>query len=226
MLSLKIISVVSIYPGSGQTTISVNLACGLSRAGNRVLIASMNDNKKLAIWLGIDDAKDMPGHKDIKISRMGLDVLNLNLADESSVSVIEFLSDLKQFDYDYLLLLPAAKSDFSWLNELSDYLIVCTDLSHADEVADIISLEKSLTESQKSSISLIVPNKINTKEWDHNSQQLFSLAEYFGYEKIADPIPYCERIHDLPLGGRTVWELSQQNLQAAFMSLVEAVKAL
>lgn len=225
MLSLKIISVVSIYPGSGQTTISVNLACGLSRAGNRVLIASINDNKKLSIWLGLNDGKDMPGHKDINISRMGLDVVNLNLADKSSVSVKELLSDLKKIDYDYLFLLPASKSDFSLLNELYDYLIVCIDLSHTDEVADIISLEKSLTDSQKS-ISLLVPNKINTKEWEHNSQQLFALADYFGCERVADPIPYCERIHDLPLGGSTVWELSQQNLRAAFMSLVEAVKAL
>jgi len=39
-------------------------------------------------------------------------------------------------------------------------------------------------------IDLILPNKINTKEWEQNTQQLFTLADYFGYEKIADPIPH------------------------------------
>ena len=75
-------------------------------------------------------------------------------------------------------------------------------------------------------MDLIISNKINTKEWEHNSQQLFALGDYFGYETLADPIPHCERIHDLPLTGWTVWDLQQENLKSAFTRLVATVEEL
>lgn len=231
---LKTISIVSTHPGSGQTTITINLASGLVRNGFRVLIGSLNCNDKLGRWLGIDSGQynSMNFKKSITngilTSQIGIDWLIMNSSIEDSSGTTIFLPDLKGLDYDFLLLLPASKSDCCRLDELSDYLIVCTDLSHSNEVDAIISLENDLYNPAKpgNSISMLVLNKINTKEWEHNSQQLFALADYFGYERIADPIPHCERIHDLPLDGRTVWELSQQNIKDAFMSLVETVQKL
>jgi hypothetical protein len=73
---------------------------------------------------------------------------------------------------------------------------------------------------------LVVLNKVNTKEWRNNTESFSLLADYFGYERISDPIPHCERIHDLPVDGRTVWELAQKNLHDAFMRLTEAVESL
>lgn len=216
MILLKIISIVSTHPGSGQTTITVNLASGLARNGYHVLIVNPNYNDKLYKWLGIDPEQYSNG---ILSSRMGIDLLNMNLISSPA---------LKEVDYDYLLFIPASEADYLLLSKMSDYLIACTDLSHNNEVADILSLEKYFHDSpgKANHISLLVLNKINTKEWEHNSQQLFTLADYFGYERIADPIPYCERIHDLPLERRTIWELSQQNLKDAFLRLVEAVENL
>ncbi len=40
---------------------------------------------------------------------------------------------------------------------------------------------------------------------------------------MADPIPYCERIHDLPLCNQTVWSLKQENIKDAFDRLLEIV---
>ncbi|MDD2587032.1 MAG: ParA family protein [Syntrophomonadaceae bacterium] len=222
---MKIISIVSVHPGSGQTTITVNLASGLAHKGCRVLIADMGYNEKLYHWLGIKPAEDS---KSIRVSRMGIDLLNMTVSIDIATGAALFSPDIKQLDYDYLLVLPTSKSDCYLLNELSVYVITCTDLSHSNDVADIISLENYLHDSvgRANRISLLVFNKINTKEWEHNSQQLFALADYFGYERISDPIPYCERIHDLQLERCTVWELSQQNLQVAFMSLVETVELL
>ncbi len=234
VILLKIITIVSNHPGSGQTTITINLASGLARQGFQVLIANMGNNEKLYNWLGIISEYKMEANsKDnnsspILASRMGIDLLKMTVKLDIS-SDTKFLSaDLEGLNYDYLLLLPESQTDCCLLNQLSDYLIACTDLSHPNEVADLISLEKKLHESEGAAnrISLLVLNKINTKEWEHNSQQLFALAEYFGYERIADPIPRCERIHDLPLTGQTAWELNQQNLQIAFMGLVEAVRLL
>jgi hypothetical protein len=51
-------------------------------------------------------------------------------------------------------------------------------------------------------------------------------AHYFGYERIADPIPHCERLHDLSLEGHTVWEISQENLQDAFLRLIQVVESM
>lgn len=231
---LKIISIVSTYPASGQTTIAINLASGLVRSGQRVLIVNLNGNDKLGRWLGFDPVQySSLNYKEsitryILTSRMGIDLLNMISSTDDSRSTIISSSDLKKLDYDYLLLLPASKSDCDRLDGLFDYLVVCTDLSHSNEITDIVSLENDLPNPTKPAnrISLVVLNKINTREWEHTTQQLIALADYFGYERIADPIPHCERIHDLPLDGRTVWELSQQNIKDAFRSLVETVQNL
>lgn len=229
VIRLKILSIVSIHPGSGQTTIAINLASGLVRNGYRVLlIVNMNSNDKPGKWLGID--RDQHGSPDNQIltSRMGVDLLNMNSCSEDTGAKNVLAARLKGLDYDYVLFLPAYQSDSCLLNGICDYLIACTDLSHSNTVAEIISLENDFNDLTQPAnrISLLVLNKINTKEWEHNSQQLFALDDYLGYERIADPIPYCERIHDLPLDGRTVWELSQQNLKDAFASLLETVEKL
>ena len=106
-------------------------------------------------------------------------------------------------------------------------LAVCTDLEHLDELGLSRTLQQKLgVEDDARPVDLIISNKINTKEWEHNSQQLFALGDYFGYETLADPIPHCERIHDLPLTGWTVWDLQQENLKSAFTRLVATVEEL
>ncbi|HZK43401.1 MAG TPA: hypothetical protein VFC73_03865 [Syntrophomonadaceae bacterium] len=230
---MKNIFIASVHPKSGQTTITLNLASGLVREGYRVLIIDIGHNEKLYNWLGINYEQDNKINnsddiiKAINTSLLGIDWINMPRKSKDIHHLADFLPKLEQ-DYDYLLIIPTSKSDCNLLNELSAHVLLCSDLSHNNEVADIISINKYLNETLglKKSISLLVFNKINTKEWEHNTEQIFELADYLGYEKMADPIPYCERIHDLQLEKHTIWELSQKNLQAAFMSLIETVVSL
>lgn len=227
---MKKLMIISNHPGSGQTTIAVNLASGLTRQGYKVLIAVMNHQEKLYHWLGIKPAEDNEANSPknttipLRASAMEIDLLEIKAEKDRSIGKEGF----EELDYDYVLLLPANEAEGHLFKELSDHVIACTDLSHPNETADLISLEERLYGSpgHTNHLSLLVLNKINTKEWEHNSQHFLALADYFGYEKIADPIPHCERIHDLPLDRRTIWELSQQNLKEAFNRLGETVKSL
>lgn len=149
-------------------------------------------------------------------THMGIDILRCNGWHQPDISLLEAAA------YDYVIVNPVSEQECLLVINSVDHVIVCTDLEHANELKEFQTLEKQLRAS-KSAISLIVPNKINTKEWDKNSRQLFALAEYFGFEMIADPIPHCERIHDLPLGGQTVWSIKQENIKDAFNRLLEVV---
>lgn len=222
----RIIAVLSTRPGAGQTTITVNLVSALVRNGNRVLIAEKDENPKLKAWLGIDQgthtnspAQDQIGSV-IAITRLGSDFWTMGDAQTIPAA----------FDsaYDYIFLVPVSLSSCKILLRLSDHVMVCCDLSQVDAAAQVISLDQNISDLPHGArqISLVVLNKVNTKEWHHNADHFSALANYFGYERIADPIPHCERIHDLPLDGHTVWDLSQENLQDAFRRLTEAVLTL
>ncbi len=226
---MKAITIINSHPGSGQTTVTVNLATGLRARGHRVLIVDWGKNEKLSQWMGVvPPSMSMadPNSCDLITStRLGVDLWSLD-CDEGGLDVEGALISLSEgTNYEYILIHPASIENVKQLNDLPFKLAVCTDLEHPTELALIQTLQQSLggANDEPRSIDLIISNKINTKEWDHNSQQLFALGDYFGYETLADPIPHCERIHDLPLTGRTAWELPQENLKSAFTRLVETV---
>lgn len=222
---MKVITIVSQRSGCGQITLAVNLAGGLTRQGYRVMIADTGCNGKLNHWLGVLGEQDdiekghtsQENHKlPIFQTRMGIDLLRYNGWQPPLISLLE------SSVYDYVIFIPASEQECLLMTDCAAYVIVCTDLGHANEVEEIQKIEQKLL-AGKSCRNLIVPNKINTKEWEKNSRQLFALAEYCGYENIADPIPYCERIHDLPLSNQTVWSLKQENIKDAFDRLLEIV---
>lgn len=221
----RIILVLSAHPGAGQTTITVNLASALVRQGHRVLIAEKGKNKKMRAWLGLEKATDNQTASPYQIvagivpTRIGTDFWVMEDADS--------IPTLFPADYEYVFLLPDGSSRCENLLPKCDRIMVCCSLDEKEAAARVIALDQCLSDLTRNPkpINLVVMNKINTKEW-HNNLECFSLlADYFGEERIADPLPYCERIHDLPLDGRTVWELSQENLRDAFMRLTEAIKS-
>lgn len=229
---MKTMAIVSSHHDAGQTTLAVNLTSGLAQKGYRVLIGAIGDNQKLYNYLGIEaepktalNSRDKQNHP-IPTSQLGIDLMSFKPRLDGSIELT--LPILGNTVYDYLLLIPATKTDCSLLGNLFEYLLVCIDFNCDKEVEELIALEKYLQglSGKSKVISLIIPNKMNSKEWANNSQQLFALADYFGTERISDPIPSCERLHDLPQLGRTVWQLNQQNLQDAFRRLVEAVEML
>lgn len=232
---MKTIAVVSAHPGSGQTTILVNLASGLVRKGCQVLVVDPSNNKKLRHWLGLQSKPvqgsastepAMIGKSIIEHSRLGFDLMSFSSNPEGRCENLDNRLVMEIGTYEYTLLHPSSKGDVDILSCIPAALLVCTDLKNDNELEEIKKVELCWQESggQSDSITLIVPNKINTKEWEHNTEQLFAIADHFGFEKIADPIPHCERVHDLPLDGRTVWDLSQENLREAFLRLVSAVE--
>lgn len=195
---MKAVAVMAKHPGSGQTTVLVNLASGLVRQGYRVLIGELGENEKLRNWLGINHKPkqvvdmDMPTTASIKAkilsSRLGIDLLPL-LAEPQTTPL--HLTCLEELNYDFLLLHPSGSEYYKSLDMLATTVIVCTDLNHDNELEEFQALEECLQGLEKDNgIDLILPNKINTKEWEQNTRQLFTLADYFGSEKIADPIPH------------------------------------
>ncbi|MDD4803032.1 MAG: hypothetical protein PHF24_08865 [Syntrophomonas sp.] len=189
---VQVIVIISNHTGCGATSVIVNLGSGLARQGCRVLIGMPGQNEKLNNWLSINQELNPSTISAPSINNMilhsplGLDLINL--AEKPGTSS-ELLAAAEKLDYDYLLVLPASSADCLLLNELFDVVIACTDLSHANELEELKDLDEDLRGSKAKGITLILPNKIETKEWEHNSCQLFSLADHFGYEKIADPIP-------------------------------------
>jgi len=137
---------------------------------------------------------DIPDTSRIKAhilsSRLGIDLLPL-VAEPDVPKTPLRLTHLEELGYDFLLLHPAGNEYYNFADTSVASTIVCTDLSHDNELEELQALEKCLQGLGKGNgIDLILPNKINTKEWEQNTQQLFTLADYFGYEKIADPIPH------------------------------------
>ncbi|MEQ8201734.1 MAG: ParA family protein [Syntrophomonadaceae bacterium] len=229
---MKVMTIINSHAGSGQTTVTVNLATGLLARGRRVLIVDVGGNEKLRAWLGVvaplTGISDSDSGDLITSTRLGVDLLSLGGCEAGQPTADTFTSFIEGAAYEYVLVLPASLESLKPLTGFPSKLAVCTDLEHPDELGQILALQQSLSGGidDLRPIDLIIPNKINTKEWDHNSQQLFALGDHFGYEVLADPIPHCERIHDLPLTGRTAWELQQENLKSAFARLVETVEEL
>jgi len=231
---MKTIAMISSHPGAGQTTLAVNLTSGLVQKGYRVLIGASGDNHKLYNYLGIEaepallrPSQDTQNNR-IQASRLGIDWLDLAPKPDKPAEPASVFAIMENTDYDYLFFIPTSRTDCDLLSKLSEHLLICIDFRSDKEVENLIALEKYLQAlSGKSKvISLIIPNKINSKEWAHNSRQLFALTDFFEIDRIADPIPACERVHDLPQQGHTVWQLDRQNLQEAFRRLVEAVEML
>jgi cellulose biosynthesis protein BcsQ len=203
---MKVVAVIAKHPGSGQTTVLVNLASGLVRQGYRVLIGESGKSIKLRNWLGIGWEADTTGDDEtttaenitdasgiktrILNSRLGIDLLPLIVEPNAQESPIH-LTHLEKLDYNFLLLHPAGSEYYKFTETPAVSVIICTDLSHDNELEELQALEECLYAlGNDNGIDLILPNKINTKEWEQNTQQLFTLADHFGYEKIADPIPH------------------------------------
>ena len=210
---MKKILIIASHPGAGQTTLAVNLGSGLARKGHRVMIAAAGDNYKLHDYLDSLQRENARGDgESVQIPFLEIAARGLPL----------------EKDVDYLLLVPEEEAECEILIGEYDYLLVCIDFSGEEEVKKLTDWEEILLNKPggNGGLTLIVPNKMNSKEWEHNSQELFALAEHFGPERIADPIPACERVHDLPRLGKTVWQIQRQNLQEAFDRLIETVENL
>ncbi|MBC7075566.1 MAG: hypothetical protein H5T98_05770 [Syntrophomonadaceae bacterium] len=184
---MKTIALMSTDPKTGKTTVAVNLAFGLMKAGHKVLIWNLSKDDFLYRWLDINK-ESLTGDNAIHTitNRMGFDVL---VGGEFSNNLKEYISQIST-DYDYLLLDTDTGPESLNAAKLADIVIVCTDLSPEDP-ENLAVLDRKLQDmtSGQAGINLVVPCKIKVGEWENNTKQLIDIADRIGYEKIADLIP-------------------------------------
>lgn len=208
------IVLLAVRPGAGVNTIALNLGIGLSHYKNKVLLTS--SYVSLSDWLGCG------GTRESSLLQRN-PAFSWRLLSDNNGSISQDIAS----GMDYCLYVPPHKEWLAgFLNIFPALVLSVIDGSQA-VLSDIKALNDYLKNLRPDGrgIDLVVPNKVKPGEWSENSQLIFDLAEYLGWDKIADPIPHCEALHDLPREHMSVWELPAQykNRRAAFQSLVDRV---
>lgn len=213
---MKNILLISARPGAGVMTIAVNLATGLARCGSQVLISSFQSNPTFTTWL--------QGSRE---SANGLLECYANL---KLVEWPEFLAGESNLEKSYDYWLGICGGDLEkiarWKGKELQVLCIFDAVKDASE--EIITIERKMRQLSREliGIDLLVPNKVHPGEWKKSSDLILDLSNQLGWEKVADPIPFCEAIHDLPKERKSVWELPDyyNNRKQAFQSLLERVR--
>ena len=201
-------------PGAGVNTIALNLGIRLTHFQNRVCLSS--GCARLADWL------NRPGQRENSLLER-----NPGFSWQLLSGHEPHNEAIANGSFDYHLYVPAGQNwpaDFPIQDRL---LVICVVDGNQTDRSGIMALNQYLKEVRPDGqgLDLLVPNKVKPGEWSGNSQLIFDLAEDLGWEKIADPLPYCEALHDLPKEHASVWELPAQykNRRAVFQSLVDRV---
>lgn len=207
---MQIVILLSPQPETGKTTAMINVATGLIRQGRSVLLGNLKEDLIFRTWLELPSTG--PG---IFSSHLGADIL---LAPGER--------PFHDGNWDYLFL----EMDPDLLSRQPTFAIRtsrvwCCIKAGQEPPANVIELDQAVRSQtgHEQGIDLIVPGLGQAGEWESNSRQLLALADYFGEEKIADLLPHCEAIHDLPQLKSTVWNLPDRyrNRKEAFHSLVK-----
>lgn len=194
---MKSISLLSSHPGSGQITVLLNLAAGLGRNNNRVLIYDIGQHFKTYYWLRMNpfngswaEINPLALSDFIYHSSLGIDLLSLPSNPEANFFIDNYAQTIKKLNYDYLLLNISSCEDLSLGINLADYILACTDLKADDEAQDLLNLQKEISQiNNTKAIDRVVPCRIEAGEWDKNSNKLFAIGEMLGYEKLLDLLP-------------------------------------
>jgi cellulose biosynthesis protein BcsQ len=177
VLIMKSFFLLSPHPSQGKTTIAVNLAVGLKELGHKTLLLECGNPSLLSLWFDLAQDSKQP-----LALEMGFD---LPLISDYSCE----LDTMQSYDcividsgQDYIL--------YEQLIAQASLIAACTDL-RAEDVDALPALEQELStiRNKEPAIDLIIPTIINTKEWSHNSQVLFSLMDFGGEDRISDMIP-------------------------------------
>lgn len=204
------IILLSPLPGAGVNTIAVNLGIGLTHCAYKVCLLS--GYARLSDWLS------SPGNKPGSLLERNPEFSWHKPSEEYSFQKVLF---------NYQLYVPETRDLLTEFVGKYTTLILCVIDDNQANLPEILAINQYVRSIRQDTrgVDLVIPNKIKPGEWSDNSQLIFELAEDLGWEKVADPIPYCEALHDLPKENQSVWDLPAQykNRQAAFRSLVDRV---
>lgn len=212
------IALVSPNPGCGKTTTLVNLAVGLRRRGWRVLVAASEKNELLRQWIAPES------YETSSIMQITPSVVTMHLVLLGEDS--NLVTDAFQDDFDYLLIDAGDSVDgFCCEIEKAGMVISCVQVGEEDDSILLLDEKLAAVRGITPAIELVVPGKADPGEWEKTSLHLTELAERFGEEQVADMIPFCEAIHDLPKLRICVWDLPREynNRKQVFNSLVDKV---
>jgi len=218
---MRTVGLVSWEYGTGQTTAAINLAMGLTRLNRRVILVNLNHSMRVFLWLRTPASGDELSFDHIYSSSSGVDFVY-------PAADMRLILDTSSYDY---AILNIGGDDAVYCKEgirCSDLIIACTRLQNPNECCHLLELQSKIQTSRPDNqgLDLLLPMQIHSGEWAVNSQRLFELAEAFGDDKIADYLPHCERIHDLYLQKKFVWNIPQPAIIDAFNRMVERVEQL
>jgi hypothetical protein len=203
---------VSPLPGAGKTTVIINLGTALQQTGAKILWVNWKKDIIFNNWLMLP--APTPGTSIIYTTHLGPDALVGPVLPPH-----DFLAD-----YHYILI-EANYIDLAQLSTLLKIdMVCCCFQTIQNSPNELTTLQKNLTADYKN-VDLFIPCQTPPGEWELTSSVLMNLSEHLGWEKIADPLPYCEAIHDLPSLHASLWDLPSQyrNRQEAFRSLLQHI---
>jgi len=218
---MRTVGLVSWEFGTGQNTTAVNLALGLTQRNWRVILVNLNHSMKVFHWLRTSATEDEISFDHIYSSDSGVDFVY-------PAADTKFTPEKTAYDYAIFNIGgdDAVHCEPGML--CSDFVIACTRLQSPNECRHLLELQSKIQRYRPDNqgLDLLLPMQIHSGEWAVNSHRLFELAEAFGDDKIADYLPHCERIHDLYLQKKCVWDIPQPAIIDAFNRMLERVEQL
>jgi chromosome partitioning protein len=222
--------------GVGKTTTVVNLAAGLARAGQRVLLVDMDTQGQLARALGV---QAQAGVTDVALGELSADqaVLNVRdgiwlLAGGRSLAGLKRVIARKDFGGEQTLTEALAPLEGQYDLVLVDTApawdtLTVNTMFYANQVLIPVSLEvlalqgliefvRSLDSIQKYhpelSLRYILPTFMDRRV--RKSEEI--LAQMIGYynELVCDPIRYNVRLSEAPGYGQTIFEYAPHSAGA------------
>ena len=227
---MKIICFANQKGGVGKTTSAVNIADGLARRHQRVLLIDLDPQGHAALSLGFPKTPslyrllslDEPFEKVVTHARPGLDLIAGDKTTEKvkrQIALQDFretvLADqITKVAYDVILLDLAPSLDVLHLNGLyaSDWVIIPTrlDLLSLDGVTEILATMADLAAAGKRYHGYsILPTffERTTRETFRQFRDLVSIYR----QHVWPPIPQDSLVREASSVGKTLWELNRRS---------------
>ncbi len=231
----KRIAIVNYKGGTGKTTTCVSVAHGLSRSGKRVLIVDVDPQGNASDSFGKKPAKtlyhllvnDTPAHECVGEVRENLDIIGANktlVVAEQNIfgemgreqTLARRLKKIMNGVYDYIFFDCAP----SWrlLNQnalMASQMVILPinmelfALTGAKEViGELHKVEELL--KHRLNIAMVVPTFFDVRN-NKSKNILMQLYEYFGREKVAEPIRVNVSISEAPYYQKTIFEYAPKS---------------
>lgn len=164
-------AITSVTPGQGKTTLAVNLAFGLIRRGYSAVIVDMGGDKGLQDWL--EKMPEVP--EDLRLAPWE------EYKEEAGLGERFVVVDL---DAEH----PEAGEVLAQADMVVGVVSLIGDFPSAEEIKTAEQRVQQIR-GRQTGFDLVVPNRLNPREWKENEGKLMTLVEVWGEERVADPLP-------------------------------------